>query len=83
MKKVSKKRKGPEGKSEKAEQEEELLVALRNHIIAGQSSLNVFEYERSQEQKERLERFKEGIYFSLYTIRYLAYEVKPSSYTTW
>lgn len=65
MNKVSKKRKGPEGKSEKAEQEEQLLVALRNQITAGQSSLNVFEYERSQEQKERLERFKEGIYFSL------------------
>lgn len=71
MKKVPKKGKGPEGKSEKAVQDEQLLLALRNYISAGQSSLNAFEYERSQEQKERLDSFKEGIYFSLYTIRYL------------
>lgn len=71
MKKVPKKGKGLEGKTEKAVQEEQLLLALRNYISAGQSSLNAFEYERSQEQKERLDSFKEGIYFSLYTIRYL------------
>ena len=62
MKTVPKKRTGAEGKTEKAEQEEQLLVALRNHITAGQSSLNAFEYERRQEQKECLDHFKEGAY---------------------
>lgn len=80
---VSKKRKQPEGKSEKAVQEEQLLLALRKHIVPSQSSLSTFEYERSQEQKKLLDHFKEGVYiFLLCTFRYLAYEVKPSAYTS-
>lgn len=63
MKKIVKKSRRPEGRSERAIQEEQLLNTLRSHITVGQSSSTEFQFERTQEQRERFESFKEGFYF--------------------
>ena len=47
VKKIVKKSRRPEGRSEKAMQEEQLLNALRSHITVGQSSSNEFQFERT------------------------------------
>lgn len=62
MKKIVKKSRRPEGRSERAIQEEQLLNALRSHMTVGQSSSTEFQFERTQEQRERFESFK-GFYF--------------------
>lgn len=62
LKKVKKPKKRPEGRNEKAVQEERLLSALRSHIT---SKATHFDFERTEEQKERFKSFKEGFYFEL------------------
>ena len=63
MKKIVKKSRRPEGRSERAIQEEQLLNTLRSHITVGQSSSTEFQFERTQEQREGFESFNEGFYF--------------------
>ena len=67
-KKIVKKSRRPEGRSERAIKEEQLLNALRSHITVGQSSSNEFQFERTQEQRERFESFKEGFYILLFIL---------------
>ena len=64
MKKVPKRGRGlPEGRTDRAVQDEKLLDALKSFISTGQGTSNEFQFERSQEQKDRFERFKQGEIF--------------------
>jgi len=51
VKKIVKKSRQPEGRSERAMLDEQRLNALRSHITVGQSSSNEFQFERTQEQR--------------------------------
>lgn len=63
MKKVPKRGRGPEGRTDRAVQDEKLLDALKSFISTGQETSNEFQFERSQEQKDRFESFKQGEIF--------------------
>ena len=60
VKKVPKRGKRPEGRTDRAMQDEKLLDALKSFISTGQGTSNEFHFERSQEQKDRFESFKQG-----------------------
>lgn len=63
MKKVPKRGKWLEGRTDRAVQHEKLLDALKSFISMGQGTSNEFQFERSQEQKDRFESFKQGEIF--------------------
>lgn len=63
MIKVPKRGKRPEGRTNRAAQDEKLLDALKSFISTGQGTSNEFQFERSQEQKDRFESFKHGEIF--------------------
>ena len=53
MKKVPKRGRRPEGRSDRAVQDEKLLDALKSFISTGQGTSNEFQFERRQEQKDQ------------------------------
>ena len=63
MKKVSNRGRRPEGRTDRAVQDEKLLDALKSFISTGQGTSDEFQFERSQEQKDRFESFKQGEIF--------------------
>lgn len=63
MKKVPKRGKRPEGRTDRAVQDEKLLDVLKSFISTGQGISNEFQFERSQEQKDRFESFEQGEIF--------------------
>lgn len=62
MKKVPKRGRGPERRTDRAVQDEKLLDALKT-ISTGQGTSNEFQFERSQDQKDRFESFRKGEIF--------------------
>lgn len=79
LKKVKKPKKWPEGRNEKAVQEERLLSALRSHIT---SKATDFDFERTEEQKERFKGLKKVFilnYCLLLTFNFRILGLDPST----
>lgn len=63
VKKVPKRGRGLERRTDRAVQDEKLLDALKTFISTGQGTSNEFQFERSQDQKDRFESFRQGEIF--------------------
>ena len=68
MKKVPNRGRRPEGRTDRAVQDEKLLDALKSFISTGEGTSDEFQFERSQEQIA-LKVLNKVEYFSIYYIR--------------